>query len=469
MAIPSKVMEDVNNLHLWNKIKNFNFDQPGTTFTFSHKLARQKNWTPAFTEKVIEEYKKFIFLCCISSNGASPSLAVDEAWHLHLTYTQSYWQQLCKNVLGKELHHYPSKGGPEEKLKHEKWYKETLLLYEEVFDLAPDPDIWPRPKEPVDEIEEVNFCPARPKNRQSLLFFFFFVFIATSNGLIFPFSLTGLQFLLLYLILGIVVFFKTRSFLNERIEKIKGFVEAKFPGNASPLELVACLWGNERAIATSIVNLVNKGLLKVQEDERFIVQSPHLLRIQPGINSQSLIELRQGTKLSYKELVEKLYTNCDFKNGVLQKMETIVTSARTPVNPLVWAFFAIGFARLIRGLVLKHPIEYLVVEICLFSLLFLFLDAFNSSIDIYLGEIARVGRQKLKSFEQLDDKLLSDFATRGSEAITSLAAGALLTSLFITHTSFITTDQSAAEKKETSGSSCGGGGCGCGGCGGCGG
>jgi hypothetical protein len=373
-------MEDSGHVLLWNKIKNFKFEQPGTIVTYAHKLAKQNNWTPYFTEKVIEEYKKFIFLCCISPSGASPSQTVDEAWHLHLTYTRSYWQHLCKNILGKELHHYPSKGGPEEKLRHEKWYKETLLLYEEVFAVAPDPNIWLRPKEPADEIEEVNFSPAQPNSPWLYFFFFFFIFIATSDGLVFPFSLTGPQFLLVYLIHGVVVFFQAKSFLNEWKEEIRRFVQTKFPSNATSLELVACLFGKDRAIATSIVDLVNKGLLKVKEDKTFVVVAPHLLATQLSVDGEWLSTLPKSTKVSYNDLVEKLYKNIDFSNPVLQRMKTVVKAARIPVSILVWGFFLIGVVRLIRGLAMDHPIEYLGFEIFLFIILFLFLHVHNLPI-----------------------------------------------------------------------------------------
>src|SRR5688572_22855824 len=93
---------------LWSKIQQFAFDEPNTTITFSKKLAAQQLWSASYTQRVIEEYRRFIFLCCISPKGASPSKAVDEAWHMHLTYTRSYWEAFCKNTLGKDIHHYPS-------------------------------------------------------------------------------------------------------------------------------------------------------------------------------------------------------------------------------------------------------------------------------------------------------------------------------------------------------------------------
>ncbi|HZH96015.1 MAG TPA: hypothetical protein VEY06_09025, partial [Flavisolibacter sp.] len=128
---------------LWKKIQDFELDDPAAAYPFSKKLAKEAAWQMPFTRLAIAEYKKFLLLCCISPQGASPSEVVDKVWHLHLTYTRNYWDELCSNVLGKPLHHHPSTGGMQEQKKHQAWYQETLQLYTEVFGESPPPAIWP--------------------------------------------------------------------------------------------------------------------------------------------------------------------------------------------------------------------------------------------------------------------------------------------------------------------------------------
>ena len=128
---------------LWNNIKSFNLDDNQSSFTFSARLARENGWTADYTARVIEEYKKFIFLCCVSPNGVTPSDAVDQAWHLHLTYTKSYWVDLCKNTLGKEIHHNPTKGGDQEAAKFDDYYTDSFKLYQDSFGTESPADIWP--------------------------------------------------------------------------------------------------------------------------------------------------------------------------------------------------------------------------------------------------------------------------------------------------------------------------------------
>ncbi|MCY0969050.1 glycine-rich domain-containing protein [Chryseobacterium wangxinyae] len=133
------IVQDEN---LWNRIQSFSLDQPNITFPFSKKLAKEENWTEEFTTKAIQEYKKFIYLCCILPNGASPSKFVDKVWHLHLVYTENYWEEFCPNILKQKLHHHPSGGGICESEKHEIWFQETIKNYEEIFKEKVPKEVW---------------------------------------------------------------------------------------------------------------------------------------------------------------------------------------------------------------------------------------------------------------------------------------------------------------------------------------
>ena len=78
-----------------------------------------------------------------AGHPVTPSDQVDQAWHLHLTYTQSYWNDLCRDLLGRPLHHGPTRGGRVEKSKYGKWYQRTLDDYTRFFGHPPPADIWP--------------------------------------------------------------------------------------------------------------------------------------------------------------------------------------------------------------------------------------------------------------------------------------------------------------------------------------
>lgn len=125
------------------RLESFGIDQPGVSFPFSGRLARDQDWVPGFARRVTGEYKRFLWLAMRAGHPVTPSEAVDEAWHLHLCYTRSYWDELCGKVLGKPLHHGPTEGGRAEDEKFADWYGRTLDSYRRHFGEEPPADIWP--------------------------------------------------------------------------------------------------------------------------------------------------------------------------------------------------------------------------------------------------------------------------------------------------------------------------------------
>ena len=135
-------MTETNHI-LWQKINRFQMDEPGVELSFSDRLARENGWALEYALRCVQEYKKFMFLICIASHPLTPSDEVDQVWHLHLLYTQSYWKDFCGGVLGREVHHGPTKGGNAEQGKFTDWYAKTKELYAATFGEAPPTDIWP--------------------------------------------------------------------------------------------------------------------------------------------------------------------------------------------------------------------------------------------------------------------------------------------------------------------------------------
>ncbi len=128
---------------LWKKVKSFPLDDSKASFSFTDRLARENSWTMEYSLRTVLEYKKFMFLICIANHPLTPSDQVDQVWHLHLLYTESYWEDFCQNTLNRTIHHGPTKGGDQEKEKYNNWYEETQKRYIETFKTNPPEDIWP--------------------------------------------------------------------------------------------------------------------------------------------------------------------------------------------------------------------------------------------------------------------------------------------------------------------------------------
>lgn len=135
------------NFDLWKRIDGFQFDKEGVELSFAKRLARENDWSYNYALEVIAEYKKFVYICCISDQPVTPSDAVDQVWHLHLTYTRNYWTEFCANTLGQMLHHEPTKGGPLEEMNFVECYVRLKQLYLQEFGSRPRADIWPSVEE----------------------------------------------------------------------------------------------------------------------------------------------------------------------------------------------------------------------------------------------------------------------------------------------------------------------------------
>lgn len=128
---------------LWRRLEGYTIGPDTAALSFSSRLARENRWEAGFTSRVILEYKRFCYLAVTAGQEVTPSDAVDQAWHLHLTYSRDYWGTFCTDILGTELHHGPTAGGVAEKSRFYDQYGETLSIYEDTFDETPPPDIWP--------------------------------------------------------------------------------------------------------------------------------------------------------------------------------------------------------------------------------------------------------------------------------------------------------------------------------------
>ena len=127
----------------WKTILDYELDDPSADLTFTDRLARENGWTHEFSVRAIIEYKKFLFLICVTNDSLTPSDEVDQVWHLHLLYTRSYWEEFCPRVLKRTIHHGPTLGGKAEGKKYDDWYGKTLLAYTDYFGQSPPEDLWP--------------------------------------------------------------------------------------------------------------------------------------------------------------------------------------------------------------------------------------------------------------------------------------------------------------------------------------
>ena len=128
---------------IWDAISRHSIGPANAVLSFEKRLARENGWTIPHARRVLEEYRRFCYLAVSAGHEVTPSDAVDQAWHLHLSYTRDYWQVFCPEVLGRELHHGPTEGGEAEHNRYFEQYAQTLRSYERVFGETAPEDLWP--------------------------------------------------------------------------------------------------------------------------------------------------------------------------------------------------------------------------------------------------------------------------------------------------------------------------------------
>jgi uncharacterized protein (TIGR04222 family) len=263
---------------LLDRLNAFEFDEPTTELTFAGRLARENGWSLAYAERVIEEYKRFLSLACTAGHVVTPSEQVDQAWHLHLTYTRSYWDDLCRNVLCQPLHHGPTKGGNAEQEKFVDLYEQTLASYRKLFGQEPPRDVWsPAELRFGEDLRRVSVNTQRywvirkPRWPQSLsrttpllaLGLLGMPLAATTWN---PLDWNGPEFLggyiLLTIIAALVAFVVRYMFAPEHNAE-----EAKLGKPLDPYEAACLASGPARSVQAAFAALVQAGTLQIVADE----------------------------------------------------------------------------------------------------------------------------------------------------------------------------------------------------------
>ena len=455
----NKLLQD----ELWYNIQTYTLDDPTSYFPFSKKLAKENNWSDGFAALAIEEYRKFIYLCCISPKGASPSDMVDKVWHLHLTFTHNYWISFCKNTLHKDIHHQPSKGGSSEDDKHINWYKDTLKLYEEVFGVTAPISIWPQNNILNENVETVIY----KKD-----FFDKTIIIFSASTLLYIiithlYKTNGPFFLIYYAALciaGLLVSFFLNKHKEQTLEKI---VAENYPFAFNTFEAAHFIYGSHKSYQTALVDLLKRGVIdcsgndyrfngyqKNDSDEEL---NPLVKKLAEKITVNAVFTYPEGLALMDKSFLS--HSGFEKLNHLSKKVDY----QKFVIPGIV---LLIGFVRLFQGMANNKPVSFLVLEIGLFSLLSLMIAqqySCNYLVFVIAEKIWRKQNEDGKS-----NNILNNFSILGAVAIAGFAEYTVLANTFNFYLPRNTGingsgDSSGSGSSCSGGSSCGGG---CGGCGG---
>ncbi len=475
---------------LYKRIQAFALDWPDSQLSFSQRLAKDNGWSLGYTQRVIEEYKKFIFLAVAAGHPVTPSDQIDQVWHLHLTYTRSYWQEFCPKILQTTLHHEPTRGGSSEQLKFGSWYSKTLESYEQFFGHIPPIDIWPKPKDRFGRdlhfirintqqswiLSKPNFTVFFKPQLRKIGIFTFLVLLSlmiTSCQIISqipnPINFTGSEFLTFYIFLG-VMGIALAAWLRFSLCLVSA--NTKQQPDLNTYEIAFLAGGNHRMIMAAITSLVKQGYVEVLKEGKLVVTG----KIDPIADPVEKAVAQDI--LATDGAIEQVFQNSTgMKDSIRSRLEQLglflsdAQAFKAQIYPsmIVVILLGIGFCKMAVGISRDKPVGLLLI--CIFGLLVLGARFFVKPQRSRYGEIIfndLTNRlQPLKTANSSDSELVLAVALFGA---TVLMADMALADLYqmLTPTAAASSGSDGGSDGSSDGSDGGSGG-GCGGCGGCGG
>jgi hypothetical protein len=456
------------NKELWNKILQFDFDNPPGEYGFSTRLANENYWTKSFTEHAILEYKKFMYLAATSDFMVSPSEIIDTVWHQHLIFTQSY-QEFC-NLIGRQVQHIPSTHNKDEFERFRQAKERTKKLYLNTFGEQPK-DIW----DYNDMYKSLNLDKATLKIRT-----FIIIGIFSFIGLTIPFyfilkpvyvSIDNPYFLISFICLTILTLITLEVYNRNKLKQIVNqFDNSSFVYQFQPYELVYMK-------TQKLSNVIHGTVNELIDNETLKVNADNTIELVKRDSTNNLEQLQVTTTLSqlgktfYPALLKQLATKPIFWNtaNCINAFKKYVNKSKKFGKLFYFNFgvlgllLMLGFIRLTTGLLRDKPVtQVLIAVVVLTIMMILYLNRLTKQM--CTDTIPNLYKNEILPARQIEGNWQWNYF---------LFETAVLSTLFVPLIEYVDRNNNN-NNNNNSGSSCGtscGSSCGssCSSCGGCGG
>jgi len=450
------------NAILWQKIFEFDLDEPIRGYGFSTRLANENSWTSNFTKQAILEYKKFMYLAAIQDQMVSPSDIVDIVWHQHLIFTQSY-HRFCE-ILEKKIEHIPGTHDRQdlEKLKLARYRLSTLYIQS----FGPQPaQYWHY--QDIYEPLSLDKSPLKINTFLALGFLGMAIVYLAIAPLLKPMyiKIDNPEFLIGFITIACIFFvcleLYNRRRLNEFLRKAD---KGTFLFNLSPAELIYLQNGKlEYVIHGYISRMIEKNILYLGEDKILCNRSNAEVNNEIEFTITQVIETYGANH--YPSLLPRLLERPVFRiieNSMASFKRHFINSRY--FSSIFYANFSaiscvflFGLVRLSAGIQRDKPIAFLVMLLAIY----LFCSA------VFLVRLgSKLGTETIPQFykTELNPSEHSEWEWKyffmGQAALIGPLIPILTAMQKSSNTYFGTGDSSCSSG---CGSSCGGG---CGGCGG---
>ena len=433
------------------RVDAYAFDRPEEAVTFTARLRKQTGWSQRRAARAVVEYRRFVILAVAASHTVSPSHDVDEVWHLHLTETRRYWGEFCTEVLGKPLHHDPSRGGGEEDAQYHALYLRTLDSYQRLFDEPAPVDVWPRPKPSL--VWRARSAVVRLRSIPALLLLAGCAVFDSSQ----PGAIQGPQFIVGYLVLVVLGLIVLGMWVSSLMRETGLGAPATSLGS---YELAWLAGGKQRVLAAVMLQLAQKGSITFDSKGAKAVQGSPVAADGPPLEAAVYDAIASGKYVGSPGVVAALaQLQARLETAGLLASKATRGRAAGAAWLLAGSIFLIGAVRLLFGIMHHRPSGFLIMAVILMPIVAVIITSAmtrrTSAGKRVLGE-ARAATPRATGLKEGDAALLRNLALFGATVVAVEAFGG--------YRSFVTAAFAGSDGGSSS-SSCGGGGCG-GGCGG---
>lgn len=462
---------------LWQRILTHSIGPAQAASQFGDRLARENAWSATFSARVLQEYRRFCYLAVTCTHPVTPSDAVDQAWHLHLTYTRDYWLHFCPNVLRTPLHHGPTMGGADEAGKYGLWYARTIASYEQIFGELPPLDIWPSAAERFADPARFQRIDVRARStrRRTIVKWTAGAAVLAAGLLILPmhadaqsqsiniYNWDAASFLRFY---GLGLFAMLIISVVLRIYLWICSPAAVATPALEPYEEAYLSGGQARVVDVAIVAMLQRGALKAETDG---------LRVKANAVGNDALERELLMQLRKQSVPSKMTALKSVSNSLFQSAEKslirkglLMDAAQrwrlallSGLPLLLW--LALGLSRIVVGIQREKPVMFLVL-LCLLTLAALALSSVRSP------KRTRAGNTFLKSWTKVYARLArAPLPEEYARGVALFGIACLMFTPLSLYADWRRTPDGGGGDSGTSssgGDSSGDGGSGCGGCGG---
>ena len=355
----------------WQRVLEFDIENVRSEYGFATRLAKENFWTKDFTQRAIMEYRKFMFLAANADLMVSPSPVVDEVWHEHLTFTQSY-HDFC-SLLGKQIQHIPSTRDRHDFEKFRLAKERTGKLYAQAFGEAPK-DIW----EFGGMYESLGLPKARMKIRAAVIIgiLAFVVLLIPAFFVLQPIytQIPGMSFVVGWMVLVLLSILLLELFNNSYLSKlIEASDWASFIFRLHPLEVIYAKTQQLAHVVTGVLHqLLQSKKVALQQDGGYVGQEPSKAECAEEYSVLAMLEQWPGTRynalvrlLQNKPAIQNVGDCVDAIQKYVVKSKKFATLFYTNLAVLLFVYL-LGIARLLIGMSRGRPVEVIGVVLIIF-------------------------------------------------------------------------------------------------------